>query len=783
MFLFFLKGGALYFGEDHFDITFSKTNFTSNTADTGGALYISKFNSLVRIEDSQFVQNTAVFSGGAVVSFASQIRVHDSIFESNRASSAGALHSVSGTYGSQGFVGISSSCFRRNSASDKHGAVLLEFCRGCIIDDVRLEENDAEGLSGGLTIYNSYHFSIKATKFKTNKAGQTAGALYLLNVEGVTVENTTFWDNSAELGGAMYVQESKNVSVLNSGVYNNTAVLNAAGVGVYDAAFVLLRENNFAGNKAVTGSGSALHIMSSEVSMDRNYFRDNWSGQAGTVFWDYFSGMHEPEGLNSSDNIFSDSNVALYGPHFATQGVRMLLDDNNSYSVEDYGLPAPPIGLILSDYYHQTVSTENTAIVQVADWPSDCHDLDPYITGGITERFQRGVATFATMEAFCAAGYVLNIGFSTSLVTEHVSAVLEFRDCVRGEYFSERVCSECPVGSYSLVEPSSLPLSELTYEVCQPCPDYSVAKHCSGDDIQLQEGHWRISTLTDSILECPKDAPSCLGGSEAGDLSCGEGYFGPLCAVCDDKYYHSATTNTCEVCTEESSLVDPIFLTLVFAGLICLFLIGFFMYQRIKKAEIQTMDDLVIYLFFNAKPGTSDDPAAHKARAVNQSRSLRGNIKIYLTYFQIVATLPHILEVDFPQSFTAVISAASLLNLEIVQSSAVACSSSKVPDHIDILVVETIYPFVFALVIFCVAKLHVLWLSGWGKVELPIGRVMKIRSLYFSILLTFSYLILPHITAHVLSTFNCTDVDEGDAVDGKDVYMTADLSISCSSER
>ena len=780
-----ITGGALYFGEDHSDIKFNDVNFTFNTADTGAALYISKFNTMIYLEYTQFLSNKALYTGGAVVSLASELYIIDCHFENNQATTAGALHSVSGTFGSQGFVRLFNSSFVSNTATDIYGAMFLEFCFGCLISDVRFEKNTARGglgLGGALAIYNSYNAVITDTVFLANSVEETAGALYLLRVEVIVVMESTFQLNSARMGGAIYVEESKNVSVLDTPVWKNSAVFNAGGVGIYDSS-VLLQDNDFRNNTAVTGSGSAVHVMSSVLTLTGNNFEDNWSGQAGTVFWDYFSGMTEPIGLNSSSagNIFANSNEAIYGPQFATQGVQMLLDENNSYQIVDYDLPVPPISMVLSDYYLQTVLTESSAVVQAMELPSYCYDLDPYITGGITERFQSGVATFNTLAAFCAAGYNLTISFSSTLVRQPVTAVFQFRDCVRGEYFSERVCTTCPLGSYSLVEPASLSLTDLTYEVCEQCPASSIAKSCSGDTIILQEGHWRITTATDFISECHKDGPSCEGGSLAGDESCGEGYHGPLCAICDADYFYSSASNTCEVCTTGSSLLDPIFLIIVITLFFATVISGYLMFQRIKKAEVQTLDDLIIFLFFNTKRGMSDDPVADKKRAVDQSRSLRGHMKVYITYFQILAALPHILEIDFPDSYSRIMSALSILNLEIVQSSMVSCSSSNAPDHIDILYIETIYPFMLALVIYGVATLHV-FISNQRN-ALSRAEIMKIRSTYVAILLTVTYLILPHITAHILSTFNCIDVDEEDVVDGNDEYLAMDLSVSCSTDR
>ena len=716
-----------------------------------------------------------------MASLASDVYLTDTSFFSNKARNGGAMHSISGTSGTQGIVDIRNSSFVKNEASDAYGATYFEFCQNCILENVHFENNYVNQGSGGAIymVHSSLSRFVNST-FKNNVVGNIGGAMYLVLVDHISVINCKLFDNIADIGGAMNVFRSDNVSLINCELHNCTASSNAGGIGIYDSG-VVLEANQFSGNNASTGYGSALYVSASALTLRDNSFSDNWCGQAGTLFWDYFSAMSEPEGLMTWNNVFSDSNVAAYGPSVATAGVKLVLI-NDTYDINDYTVPAPPIVVQLYDYYNHTVLTESRSIVEVVEVPSYCHGLDPYITGGINERFHEGVATFSTMSPFCAAGYNLTIRFSSSLVPGNVEAVLFFRDCVRGEYFSERVCTECPLGSYSLVEPDTYTLSELSYDVCQSCPDSKEVKYCEGDDIYLKEGYWRISTDSDAISSCPKDGPSCLGGLEAGDDSCNEGYHGPLCAICNDDYYYSSTSNTCEACTTESSMVDPVFMSIFILGMLILIMSCYVSYKKIKGANIRTMDDLVIYFFFNsAVRSHSSVDDLDKKRIINQSRNLRGHVKIYVTYFQILATLPHILEAEFPRKYTNIISAAAFLNLEIVQSSVVSCSSSEVPDHLFILYVETLYPFGFALLIFTLYKLHVLWSSR--VTPLSKKQQMTLKSTYMAIVLTFTYLILPHITAHVLSTFNCTDVDEGDVVEGDDEYLAMDLSVSCSSDR
>lgn len=55
-----------------------------------------------------------------------------------------------------------------------------------------------------------------------------------------------------------------------------------------------------------------------------------------------------------------------------------------------------------------------------------------YIGGGIVSKFQRGVALFEEVDAFCAPGGVLFLNGTSELVTNSVVLKVTFRDCVMG---------------------------------------------------------------------------------------------------------------------------------------------------------------------------------------------------------------------------------------------------------------------------------------------------------------------------------------------------------------
>ncbi|CAN0344236.1 unnamed protein product [Ectocarpus fasciculatus] len=106
-----------------------------------------------------------------------------------------------------------------------------------------------------------------------------------------------------------------------------------------------------------------------------------------------------------------------------------------------------------------------------------------------------------------------------------ISAVFFFRACETGEYWGDRVCSPCGVGTFSVTDPSTVfSLSDLTQtDVCIECPEGS--ESCYGSTVIMKKGYWRISERATQTTTCPYEG-SCGGGSGVGDALCTDGYEG-----------------------------------------------------------------------------------------------------------------------------------------------------------------------------------------------------------------------------------------------------------------
>lgn len=490
-------GGGLYFGDEHEGICISNSIIKSCHGIDGAGIYISQFNSDIELSGSSFVLNTASNIGGGMLSLANDMSLSACIFENNTSESAPAV------YASLGDVYMFNSLVRNNYARGSVGGVYFGDVSSAYVEGTAFVHNWAVGSGGGFTVYTCKRVTIRNCTFEDNVSLQeNGGGLVLLN-SVAAIWNSSFSGNWAMVdGGTIYLDEAKGSSV-SSSVFDNNGVRK--------------------------GGGSAIWISASEnLTITLNVFSSNYAPLGGgTVYWKYSSGMTEPYRLMES-NQFGDNNTALYGSHVATDPVYITAPNSSEFIITDYTSPMPAIELSLQDYYRQVVLTESTAVVIAVILKSTtCYESTAYVTGGSVVPMQDGISNFTTLFAYCDPGYSMPLSFvfysDTNILKTSVD--IYFRDCKRGEYFGDSICTQCEYGWYSLTDPDSTALSDLSRdEVCKPCP--SGAKRCIGDTIELKEGFWRVSDAATTILSCPFGTASCSGGVGHGDLLCRQGYRG-----------------------------------------------------------------------------------------------------------------------------------------------------------------------------------------------------------------------------------------------------------------
>ena len=303
-------GGAIIASDSSVDISQSK--FEDNRADNGGAIFAGQ-NSIINVSGSEFVNNNANVTGGVLRSQSSTITIETCQFHENIAISGGVLFSYSST------MKLEQSKFHGNSA--QQGGVVtsisdditIEMCKfhrnyatsfgGVLVSEqstTKLERSDFHGNSaqlGGVVLSVSDNITIEMSKFYGNNATEAGGVLHsnanLLHNNGkascidrntitlkrsefygnsagdggvvscvcstITMEASTFDDNTAILKGGVLTSVDSTITTGNSAFINNTSTVGAVIFAIQNSKIQQHNSLQINNNLAVENAVILLH--------------------------------------------------------------------------------------------------------------------------------------------------------------------------------------------------------------------------------------------------------------------------------------------------------------------------------------------------------------------------------------------------------------------------------------------------------------------------------------------------------------------------------------------
>ena len=324
-------GGAIYAG-NYLKFLINNTEFIGNLAPTkhsqyiaggtGGAIYI-RSTIASSIANSNFVNNSAFYWGGAIKSYAGSFDLTNCNFTGNYAgASGGALHisrsasledvvptvnncifsnndagSTISAGGSsnrggaicvEGIIAVYNSAFYGNTAVDG-GAIYAGFANN-MIDNCTFVSNSA--VNGGAI--NNYHGSINVTNsyFEANIASY-GGAIANYQTYGyVNLLNNTYVENSAAYGGAIYSTksiDSATANILSSEFVNNSA--SAKGNELYINGNANINYNSFVNNVF----GNVEDIWVNTTSVDYVSIENNWWGTSSPNWNEILTNIDVPK--------------------------------------------------------------------------------------------------------------------------------------------------------------------------------------------------------------------------------------------------------------------------------------------------------------------------------------------------------------------------------------------------------------------------------------------------------------------------------------------------------
>lgn len=223
---------------------------TAGTVGWGGALFA--IGGRVTLTNSLFHQNTAGMEGGAITSGGgATVTINNSTFTENSSGQGGAILFLSGN------VTINDSTFIGNRAVTSGGAIrssgtTLTVNRGLFEDNRTTQMTTfATNLEGGaIAVVHGGLTTIDGTEFRNN-ASWRGGALYAWSA-GLTVRNSLFEGNTARpddsngRGGAVFANTNASVDVINSTLVGNSS--HAGGALMSSGASARWVNNTVTGN-------------------------------------------------------------------------------------------------------------------------------------------------------------------------------------------------------------------------------------------------------------------------------------------------------------------------------------------------------------------------------------------------------------------------------------------------------------------------------------------------------------------------------------------------------
>lgn len=295
-------GGAIH---NSGTVTVTNSQFIDNRAYNGGA--ITAFAGDVTVSStSVFSGNVATYLGGAIWATDGTLSVTDGTFTGNNADLEGGAISLEGsgvvatvtdsdfdgnqTDGNGGAIAANASAdltltngkLSNNFADDGGGALFVgsgatATVNGVWFDDNMTAANATGRLRGGGAIKNqAATLIVNNSSFIANHSAWAGGGVHHVNGNGsTTIDNSTFFLNSAHAGGALSAFETTSVQVTNSTIYSNTATGPwAGGFHIYDGTQLTLA-NTIVANNGGTGDCETNSDGSSVVSQENNLISDD----------------------------------------------------------------------------------------------------------------------------------------------------------------------------------------------------------------------------------------------------------------------------------------------------------------------------------------------------------------------------------------------------------------------------------------------------------------------------------------------------------------------------
>ena len=273
------------------------SNFTKNSAEYGGAVYLNGVSSKSRISDVIFKENTATENGGAIDCNATEMNLTHTKFISNTAKYGAGLCRESGATG--GFGG--NNTFDRNHAYVSGAALAWLDVDNIHINNYTFTNNTADFSGGAIYVSpDSHNCVVQNSTFTDNfvtSAIEGRGGAIDWQGDNATVEDTTFYRCISVNGGGIYFGENSH----NASVFNTTFILceslTNGGAIVVNGNDASITYCNFTSSVAMDNGGAIAGFDSNNSKISNCNFKynvaaghidpqGNHHGEGGAIYWE-----------------------------------------------------------------------------------------------------------------------------------------------------------------------------------------------------------------------------------------------------------------------------------------------------------------------------------------------------------------------------------------------------------------------------------------------------------------------------------------------------------------
>ncbi|AMD17336.1 hypothetical protein TL18_04430 [Methanobrevibacter sp. YE315] len=301
-------GGAIYISPNADRGTISNSNFINNTADISGGAIDNYYGHDWVVINSTFVENTIInlvdrqedidFGAGAIWCCNSVMNITNSTFERNVGGYGGAL---------RGAFNVYDSTFENNTAANGNGGAMDV----AVVSDLAMKLN--------LKFVNST-FNNNNAKGNRDENRSEGGAIHIFDIYSINMTNCTCINNTADRGGAVDFYQLDYTNVENCTFLNNTAFHEGGGLAIFchNSTF---KDSNISNNSAGT-DGGAIWIIGNDAKFINVTSVNNNASRGGSAYI-------EGHDILLQDSIFNNNSAINNGSEISGRGGALdILGDN-----------------------------------------------------------------------------------------------------------------------------------------------------------------------------------------------------------------------------------------------------------------------------------------------------------------------------------------------------------------------------------------------------------------------------------------------------------------------